>query len=422
MAPPLTAAVMIPPLVRIPGTLAQAAAPMIPAKAAPRKAANAKCRIAPTATCPAETGMAFITAARAAGLIADSKLAIVELVALPLISRPIWLTVAAGTCTPISASPPRSPASSAGPNKRRATTPASPWEPSRFVCVVACMAHISSLACVAPAAVESGRPKSSHTDRAAGEAISGSGHHREAPVCLPAGRPGLSAVLIASPAPASRGRYVRWMTVFAGLASGGTARPRGGLLPPADTRGGGLACLGGAGGVDAGRQPDAERGGGQKLRPFRDEARLVLARHGVGEGGREAVPEGLGPVAQAGAAALVLGDRVDHQAALPGLPAGAEERGEAGEEALDVARVGLRPFHRGQPGRDEAAEIPVQGPFEDRLLGAEGTVEAGAAQAGGLLKVGDRRVLVALGPEHFRSCFDGVLHAEAAGPCHLPSP
>src|SRR5713226_438690 len=113
-------------------------------------------------------------------------------------------------------------------------------------------------------------------------------------------------LFLRQPAPASRGRYVRWMTVFAGLASGGTARPRGGLLPPADTRGGGLACLGGAGGVDAGRQPDAERGGGQKLRPFRDEARLVLARHGVGEGGREAVPEGLGPVAQAGAAALVL--------------------------------------------------------------------------------------------------------------------
>jgi hypothetical protein len=45
--------------VRIPGTQAQAAAPMTAAKTTPRKAANAKCRTVPAATCPAETGMAL---------------------------------------------------------------------------------------------------------------------------------------------------------------------------------------------------------------------------------------------------------------------------------------------------------------------------------------------------------------------------
>src|SRR6266542_3645994 len=97
MAPPITPADMIPAGERIPGTLAQAAAPMT--------AANAKCRMVPATTCPAETGMAFITIARADGLIMDIRLAVVELRALPLISRPIWLTVAAGTCMPISIAP-----------------------------------------------------------------------------------------------------------------------------------------------------------------------------------------------------------------------------------------------------------------------------------------------------------------------------
>jgi hypothetical protein len=77
-----------------------------------------------------------------------------------------------------------------------------------------------------------------------------------------------------------------------------------------------------------------------------------------------------------GAAALVLGDRVDHEAALPGLPAGAEERGEAGEEVLDIGRVGFRPFHGDKPGSDEAAQTPLQSLVEDRLLGAERSVEA----------------------------------------------
>ena len=105
MAPPITPAATIPPAERIPGTLAQAAAPMTAAKATPRNAANAKCKMVPAATCPAETGMALITAARACGLIIDIRLCTVELVAVPLISAPIWLTVAAGRCMPISVAP-----------------------------------------------------------------------------------------------------------------------------------------------------------------------------------------------------------------------------------------------------------------------------------------------------------------------------
>ncbi len=66
---------------------------------------------------------------------------------------------------------------------------------------------------------------------------------------------------------------------------------------------------------------------GEKLHPSRDKARLVLARHGVGEGRAEAVPEGPGPAAQVVAAALVLRYRVDHQAALLSLPAGAKKPG-----------------------------------------------------------------------------------------------
>ena len=88
-----------------PPTLAQAAAPITAAKATPRKPANAKCTIAPTTTWPAETGIAFITIARADGLIMDIRLAVVELVALPLISMPIRLTAVAGTCMPISVAP-----------------------------------------------------------------------------------------------------------------------------------------------------------------------------------------------------------------------------------------------------------------------------------------------------------------------------
>src|SRR6266496_6579976 len=87
MAPPITPADMIPAGERIPGTLAQAAAPMTAAKATPRNAANAKCRMVPATTYPAETGMAFITIARADGLIMDIRLAVVELRALPLRSE-----------------------------------------------------------------------------------------------------------------------------------------------------------------------------------------------------------------------------------------------------------------------------------------------------------------------------------------------
>ena len=81
MAPPIIPAEMIPPGERIPGTLAQAAAPMTAAKATPKNAANAKCRIVPATTCPAETGIALITIACADGLIIDIRLAVVELLA-----------------------------------------------------------------------------------------------------------------------------------------------------------------------------------------------------------------------------------------------------------------------------------------------------------------------------------------------------
>jgi hypothetical protein len=82
----------------------------------------------------------------------------------------------------------------------------------------------------------------------------------------------------------------------------------------------------------------------------------VLACHGVGEGRGQAVAERLGLVAQKRPAALILSDGVDHEAASPGLAADAEERGEPGEEALDVTKAGAGAFHRrkyhplGRPG------------------------------------------------------------------------
>src|SRR5260370_35689294 len=75
---------------------------MITANSTPRKPAYAKCRMVPTTTCPADTGIAVITWARAEGLIIDIRCATSALVACPLISAPIWVTVAAGTCMPIS--------------------------------------------------------------------------------------------------------------------------------------------------------------------------------------------------------------------------------------------------------------------------------------------------------------------------------
>ena len=187
----------------------------------------------------------------------------------------------------------------------------------------------------------------------------------------------------------------------AGFSRGCPAHP--GLLPAADAGGSGISGPGSASGVDAGCQPDTERGSGKKLHPSGHRAGLVLACHRVGEGRAEAVAERLGPADQERPAALVLGDGVDHEAAPPGLAAGAEERGEPGEEALDVTKAGAGAFHGRQPRADEAAQIPLQGQAEDRLLGAERAIQARAVKAGGPLKVGDRRVPVALGPEHRRS-------------------
>src|SRR5215831_19522370 len=110
-------------------------------------------------------------------------------------------------------------------------------------------------------------------------------------------------------------------------------------MPATDAGGAGIAGLGRTGGVHAGRQPDTERGRGQKLCPS---------------------------------------DGVDHEAASPVLSGRAEEGGEPGEEPLNVTRSGAGAFHRREPRADEAAEIPPQGQAEDRLLGAERAVEAGA--------------------------------------------
>src|SRR5690348_5427837 len=147
------------------------------------------------------------------------------------------------------------------------------------------------------------------------------------------------------------------MTVFAELASAEIGWAAWDLVPCADTGGRGIACLGGVGGVDAGCQPDAECGGREKPGPFGHVGGLVLAGQRAGERRGEPVAEGLGPGAQEGPAALVFGDRIDHEAAPPGLAVGAEERGEPGEEALDVAVAGAGAFHGGEPGADEAAEV-----------------------------------------------------------------
>ena len=106
----------------------------------------------------------------------------------------------------------------------------------------------------------------------------------------------------------------------------------------------------------------------------------------VGKGRREPVPEILPPAAQERAAALMLSDRVDHEAAAGRLPAGAEERGQSGEEPLDVIGTGAGAFHGGEPGADEVAEVPLQGQIEDRPLSAEGGIQAGAVQASSLLQ------------------------------------
>src|SRR5438309_6487715 len=93
-------------------------------------------------------------------------------------------------------------------------------------------------------------------------------------------------------------------------------------------------------------------------RPRSCRAAIALAKAALRRSGTP------GPRVQQGATTLVLGDRVDHEAASPGVPAGGEEPGQAGQEAVDVAGCGPWPFHRGEPGADEAAEVPLQGPVE----------------------------------------------------------
>jgi hypothetical protein len=91
----------------------------------------------------------------------------------------------------------------------------------------------------------------------------------------------------------------------------------------------------------------------------------VLAWHRVGEGYGETVAERFGLGAQKCSAALILSDRVDHEAASAGL-------------AL-VRKKAASP-----------AKKPSMSPG-------------------------------ALRPEHRCGCLHGLLGGEAAGPCHLPS-